>query len=78
MICRCFKKLSFFFNYFSLDTYMKTDREWLLDPGLSNRGMKCNFDGHHMATRTSQDEITHTMLFGRGRTSNTDFHFFFF
>ncbi|XP_060601363.1 spermatogenesis-associated serine-rich protein 1-like isoform X6 [Ruditapes philippinarum] len=52
------------------DTYMKTEREWLLDPGLSNRGMKCSFNGEHMATRTSQDEITHTMLFGRGRTVN--------
>lgn len=50
-------------------TYMKTDREWLLDPGLSNRGMKCTFGGQHMATRTSSDEITHQMLFGRGRNS---------
>lgn len=52
---------------------MKTSNEWLLDPGLSNRGMKCTFNGEHMATRTSQDEITHKMLFGRGRTGNTDF-----
>ncbi|XP_053397960.1 uncharacterized protein LOC123552469 isoform X2 [Mercenaria mercenaria] len=51
-------------------TYMNTCKEWLLDPGLSNKGMKCNFNGQHMATRTSADEITHSMLFGRGRTAN--------
>ncbi|XP_052811498.1 spermatogenesis-associated serine-rich protein 1-like isoform X3 [Mya arenaria] len=48
-------------------TYMNTSNEWLLDPGLSSRGMRCKFNGEHMATRTSADEITHTMLFGRGR-----------
>ncbi|KAL4233127.1 spermatogenesis-associated serine-rich protein 1 [Mactra antiquata] len=49
-------------------TYMNTSNEWLLDPGLSNRGMRCRFNGEHMATRTSADEITHKMLYGRGRT----------
>lgn len=46
---------------------MRTNSEWLLDPGLSNKAMKCTFDGEHKASRTSSDEITHKMLFGRGR-----------
>ena len=50
------------------DTYRQTDNEWLLDPGLSKKGMKCTFEGVHKATNTSSDEITHKMLYGRGRT----------
>ena len=46
---------------------MRTNKEWLLDPDLSNKGMKCTFDGEHKATRTSSNELTHQMLFGRGR-----------
>ncbi|XP_052244839.1 spermatogenesis-associated serine-rich protein 1-like isoform X4 [Dreissena polymorpha] len=53
------------------DTYMNSSNEWLLDPGLSNRGMKCHFNGRHLATHTSADEITHSMLFGRGRNLET-------
>ncbi|XP_052244606.1 spermatogenesis-associated serine-rich protein 1-like isoform X6 [Dreissena polymorpha] len=53
------------------DTYMNSSNEWLLDPGLSNRGMKCHFNGRHQATHTSADEITHSMLFGRGRNLET-------
>jgi len=48
-------------------TYMLTSNEWLLDPGLSNKGMKCKFNGEHKATRTTEEEITHTMLYGKGR-----------
>ena len=48
-------------------TYKRSDNEWLLDPGLTNIGLKCVFDGTHKATNTSNNEITHTMLFGRGR-----------
>ena len=29
--------------------------------------MKCTFEGVHKATNTSSDEITHKMLYGRGR-----------
>ncbi|XP_052244604.1 spermatogenesis-associated serine-rich protein 1-like isoform X4 [Dreissena polymorpha] len=53
------------------NTYMNSSNEWLLDPGLSNRGMKCHFNGRHQATHTSADEITHSMLFGRGRNLET-------
>nr|XP_022288527.1 uncharacterized protein LOC111100734 isoform X3 [Crassostrea virginica] len=49
------------------NTYMRTRNEWLLDPGLTKVGLRCNFDGVHRATNTSSDEITHRMLFGRGR-----------
>ena len=52
-------------------TYRQTDNEWLLDPGLSKKGMKCTFEGVHKATNTSSDEITHKMLYGRGRTEVT-------
>ncbi|XP_062611132.1 spermatogenesis-associated serine-rich protein 1-like isoform X1 [Saccostrea cucullata] len=48
-------------------TYMRTRNEWLLDPGLTKVGLRCNFGGVHKATNTSSDEITHRMLFGRGR-----------
>lgn len=48
-------------------TYMRTSNEWLLDPGLSNKGMRCTFNGEHLATKTTSDEITHKMLFGQGR-----------
>lgn len=52
-------------------TYRQTDNEWLLDPGLSSKGMKCTFNGVHKATDTSSDEITHKMLYGRGRREVT-------
>lgn len=52
-------------------TYRQTDNEWLLDPGLSKKGMKCTFEGVHKATDTSSDEITHKMLYGRGRREVT-------
>ena len=50
---------------------MRTSNEWLLDPGLSNKGMKCIFNGEHSATRTSSDEITHQLRFGRGRNGKS-------
>lgn len=52
-------------------TYMRTRNEWLLDPGLTKVGLRCNFEGVHRATNTSSDEITHRMLFGRGRNETT-------
>ncbi|XP_041354401.1 spermatogenesis-associated serine-rich protein 1-like [Gigantopelta aegis] len=48
-------------------TYKRSDNEWLLDPDLTNIGLRCVFDGTHKATNTSENEITHTMLYGRGR-----------
>ncbi|XP_048766314.1 uncharacterized protein LOC125673673 isoform X4 [Ostrea edulis] len=48
-------------------TYLRTRKEWLLDPGLTKVGLRCNFGGVHKATNTSSDEITHRMLFGQGR-----------
>ncbi|KAK3600413.1 hypothetical protein CHS0354_026646 [Potamilus streckersoni] len=48
-------------------TYMKSEKEWLLDPDLLGGGIKTKFNGEHLATRTSAEEITHQMLFGKGR-----------
>ena len=56
-----------YFIHVFADTYMRTSNEWLLDPDLSNKGMKCTFNGEHKATRTSSNELTHQMLFGKGR-----------
>ncbi|KAK3098034.1 hypothetical protein FSP39_015510 [Pinctada imbricata] len=50
-------------------TYRRTDNEWLLDPGLTKVGLRCNFEGRHRATDTSHQELTHQMLFGRGRNA---------
>ncbi|XP_076445633.1 spermatogenesis-associated serine-rich protein 1-like [Babylonia areolata] len=49
-------------------TYKRSDNEWLLDPGLTKVGLRCMFSGEHKATATSENEITHTMLFGKGRS----------
>ncbi|XP_021376836.1 spermatogenesis-associated serine-rich protein 1-like isoform X2 [Mizuhopecten yessoensis] len=48
-------------------TYKRSSNEWLLDPGLTKVGLRCSFDGVHKATNVSSNEITHKMLFGRGR-----------
>ncbi|XP_067674070.1 spermatogenesis-associated serine-rich protein 1-like [Haliotis asinina] len=48
-------------------TYMRSKTEWLLDPDHTRIGMRCIFNGQHSATKTSHDEITHTMRFGKGR-----------
>jgi len=51
-------------------TYKRTTNEWLLDPGLTKVGLRCNFDGVHKATAMSDNEITHSMRFGKGRNEN--------
>lgn len=47
-------------------TYQRTVREWLLDPGLGTK-LRCVFNGQHKASATSEAEITHTLLYGKGR-----------
>ncbi|KAL5009832.1 hypothetical protein ScPMuIL_012137 [Solemya velum] len=49
-------------------TYQRSGREWLLDPDLTKVGLRCVFGGEHRATSTSSRELTHQMIFGRGRT----------
>jgi len=51
-------------------TYKRSRNEWLLDPGLTKVGLKCTFNGVHRATAISEDELTHSMRFGKGRNEN--------
>ncbi|XP_046326103.2 uncharacterized protein LOC124110746 isoform X4 [Haliotis rufescens] len=51
-------------------TYMRSNTEWLLDPDHTKIGMRCIFNGQHSATKTSHDEITHNMRFGKSRNVN--------
>ncbi|XP_070190338.1 uncharacterized protein [Littorina saxatilis] len=51
-------------------TYKRSDKEWLLDPGLTKVGLRCTFNGEHKATSTSESELTHSMLLGKGRPEN--------
>ncbi|GFN84673.1 spermatogenesis-associated serine-rich protein 1 [Plakobranchus ocellatus] len=48
-------------------TYKRSDNEWILDPGLTKVGLRCMFDGVHKATAISENELTHSMMFGKGR-----------
>ena len=57
--------------FFSPDTYKRSQNEWILDPGLSKVGLRCVFDGVHRATAVSENELTHSMLFGKGRNGNS-------
>lgn len=52
-------------------TYKRTQNEWLLDPGLTKVGLRCVFDGVHKATAVSDNEISHSMLFGKGRNEES-------
>lgn len=48
-------------------TYSRSKEEWLLDPGHKRVGLRCVFDGVHKATLISDNEMSDSILFGKGR-----------
>ena len=45
----------------------KTGQEWVLYPEGNDATLRSTWDGVHKATEVTDKEITHSMLFGKGK-----------